>query len=65
MDDSVHPAGEEGRGQVALENEANGRFYLSLLAFFFSEDIDEQTLCSNTQWPHGTSQTTAAGEPKI
>lgn len=23
-----------------------------------------KTLCSNTQWPHGTSQTTAAGEPK-
>lgn len=39
---------------------------LSLLIFFFSEDIDEQTPCSKkTQWPHGTSQTTAAGKPKI
>lgn len=48
-----------------METEANSCLYLSLLAFFFSEDIDEQTLCSNTQWPHGTSQTTAAGDPKI
>lgn len=37
----------------------------SLLILFFSEDIDEQTPCSKTQWPHGTSQTTAAGKPKI
>lgn len=58
-------AGKERQGQVAMETETNSCFSLSLVAFFFSEDIDEQTLCSKTQWPHGTSETTAAGEPKI
>ena len=53
------------QGQVALETETNSCLQLSLLAFFFNEDIDEQTLCSKTQWLHGTSQTTAAGDPKI
>lgn len=47
-----------------METEANC-LSLSLLAFFFSEDIDEQTLCSKSSGPMGLTQTTAAGDPKI
>ncbi len=65
IDNSVCRAGKERQGQTAMETEASSCLELSLLAFFFSEDIDEQTPCSKKpSGPMGLPKPLLLGTPK-
>lgn len=52
----VSVAGRKRLGQIAVGTETSWYLHLSLLAFFFSEDIDEQTLFKSpaAQWDSPT-----------